>query len=133
MTMKRQAREGTARSFMWLLVFAGVFGLATQFFPGVETMALLAGIPLLASLVTTSQIFDEREERLLNQAFSTAFQWTSFALFVFFALYESLIWLNVGDSLIRFVQLHWIGLIFSVMILFLGVAGLPLFAAADAD
>ncbi|MDT8306642.1 MAG: hypothetical protein RRC07_11965 [Anaerolineae bacterium] len=118
---------------MWLLVFAGVFGLATQFFPGLESMALLAGIPLLGSLVATSQIFDEREERLLNQAFSTAFQWVSFALFVFFALYESLSWLNAGDNLIQFVQLHWIGLVFSVMILFLGVAGLPLFGAADVD
>jgi hypothetical protein len=127
MMMKQEAREGTARSFMWLLIFAGLFGLATQFFTGLESMALFAGIPALATLVTTSKIFDEREQKLLDLAYSTAFQWLGILLFFFFAAYELLKALDLGRSLIQFANLHWIGLVFSLMLLLLGLAGLPLF------
>jgi hypothetical protein len=127
MLMKREAREGTARSFMWLLVFAGLFGLATQFFPGLASLALFAGVPALAALATTSKVLDERERQLLDQAYSTAFQWMGILLFVFFAAYELLQALNLGRGLIQFANLHWIGLVFSLMLLLLGLAGLPLF------
>jgi hypothetical protein len=112
---------------MALLVFSGLFGLATQFFQGLESMALFAGVAALGGLVATSSVFDEREQQLLNQSFATAFQWTGIVLFVFFALYENLKWLRIGDDLIQFTNLHWIGLVFSLMLLLLGAAGTRVF------
>lgn len=123
MKMKRKAREDTFPSMMWLILFSGLFGLATQFFQGLESMALFAGFPSLAGLLATSRIFDEREQQLLNQAFAIAFQWMGFTLFLFFTLYEVLKWLNVGEGFLQFTNLHWIGLVFSLMLLFLGAAG----------
>jgi hypothetical protein len=127
MSMNKQAREETARSFMGVIIFCGLFGLATQFFQGLDSMALFAGVPLLFGLVATSRIFDEREQQILNQAFGIAFQWTAVALFVYFAVYESMKWLNIGSSLIQFINLHWIGLVFSLMMLLFGVAGRRIF------
>lgn len=127
MGMKTQAREGTARMFMGLSLFSGLFGLAIQFFQGMESLALFVGIPTLGALLATGKIFDERERQLLNQSFATAFQWTGITLFAFFALYESLKWLGIGGRLIQFTNLHWIGLVFSLMLLLLGAAGMQVF------
>jgi hypothetical protein len=125
--MRKQAREDTFKSFMGLIIFCGLFGLGAQFLQGMGSMALFAGVPALGGLVATSRIFDEREQQLLNQAFGLAFQWTGVALFVFFAVYEGLKWLNTGGRLIQFMDLHWIGLVFSLMMLLLGVAGRQVF------
>ena len=74
--------------------------------------------------------FDEREEQLLFQAYSTTFQWSLLALMILYSFSEFSKWLGVLPSLTLFLNAHWIGLIFSGMCLLLGIAGFQSFKEA---
>lgn len=121
---KRLPESQNAHLLMLLLIIAGVFGLLVQaLMPDAEMLAFMTGLAAVGGLVGASRQFDEREQQLLSQAFSAAFQWSLFALLVVSAFYSVLAWLHFTSGLAVFMSEHWTGLMVSAMCLLLGIAG----------
>lgn len=127
MTTKQRNRGWIARAMIVIVLSAGLFGIAVQFFGDLKDIAIFLGIAVFGSLVASSNNFDEREQQLLSQAYSMAFQWLFFALLAAYAFLEVAKWLNAANSMTVFLNTHWLGLTVSLICLLLGVAGLRLF------
>jgi len=110
---------------MILVLWAGLFGIAVQFNESVQNLAIWIGIVEFFSLAVTSRkYYDEREQQLLYQSFSLAFQWLAIALLVTFGFLQVSERLNVANHVASFINSHWIGLTVSIMALLLGLIGL---------
>lgn len=127
MTIKQANREWIARVMIVTVLFAGLFGITVQFFGDLKDIAIFIGIAVFGALVASSNNFDEREQQLLSQTHSMAFQWLFFALLVAYAFLEVSERLNAANGMTVFLNTHWLGLTVSLICLFLGVAGLRLF------
>lgn len=127
MTTKQRDREWIARGMIVLVLFAGLFGVAVQFFGDLKDMAIFIGIGVFGGLVASSKDFDERELQLLSQAYSMAFQWLFFAVLVAYAFLTVSQWLKAADGIAVFLNTHWLGLTVSLICILLGVAGLRVF------
>ena len=127
MTTKQRNQEWVARAMIVIVLFAGLFGMTVQFFGDLKDIAILVGIAVFGGLVASSNNFDEREQQLLSQTYSMAFQWLFFALLVAYAFLEVCEWLNAANSITVFLNTHWLGLTVSLICLLLGMAGLRLF------
>lgn len=118
-----------SRSMMFIMVWAGLFGIAVQFNDSVKDMALWIGVIEIVCLMIISQKYlDEREQQLLSLAYSHAFQIFAILLLVVFATMRVLILFNAGMNEIDFINTHWMGLTISVMATLLGGAGLKYFS-----
>lgn len=117
-----------SKSMMFLVLWAGLFGIAVQFNESIQNLAIWIGlIEFFSIAVTSRKYFDEREQQLLNQSFSFAFQCLATVLLVIFGFLQVSEKLNIATRANSFINLHWIGLTVSIMALFLGLAGLRLF------
>lgn len=117
-----------SKSMMFLALWAGLFGFAVQFNDSVRHLAIVLALVVVCCLVLTSRkYFDEREQQLLSQSFSLAFQWLAAALLAAYAFLQLTERLNLSSSAAAFLNTHWIGLTVSLMGLLLGAAGLYLF------
>lgn len=117
-----------SKSMMIFVLWAGLFGIAVQFNESVKDLAIWIGLVEFFSLIITSRkYYDEREQQLLSQSFSLAFQWLAIALLVAFGFLQVSERLNIANNITSFINTHWIGLTVSVMALLLGFTGLRLF------
>lgn len=124
----QQSRNQRPRLLMGLLVFAGLFGLVVQaLMPDGEMLAFMTGLAGVGGLVAAGQKCDEREQQLISQAFSSAFQWLLIVLLFISAFYATLTALNLSSELALFLNEHWTGFMVSVMCLLLGIAGYATF------
>ncbi|MFN8448832.1 MAG: hypothetical protein U0521_09635 [Anaerolineae bacterium] len=127
----RQSGAQRPRLMMGLLVFAGLFGMVIQFImPDSEMLAFMVGAAAVGGLVGAGRQFEEREQLLLSQAFSSAFQWLLVVLLAVSAFYAGLAALHLSSGLATFVSAHWTGLMVSGMCLVLGIAGYASFRDA---
>jgi hypothetical protein len=125
---KTNQKMWVAKSMVSLVFFAGVLGIAFQFFGDLGDLAILALAPAtLGGLVASSAKFDERDQQLLSQASSRAFGWLLFVLLVAYAFVEISEWLGLAHSAVVFLNARWPGFTISFMCLLLGIAGLSVF------
>ena len=112
------------RPMMMMLVFAGLFGLFVQsFMADSEMLAFMTALAAVGGLVGAGRQFDEREQQLLSQTFSSAFQWSLLVLLILSAFYSGLAALHMTSELASFISAHWTGLSVSGMCLLLGIVG----------
>jgi hypothetical protein len=122
------AEKHLSKSMMIFVLWAGLFGVAVQFNESVKNLAIWIGLVELFSLTVASRkYYDEREQQLLNQSFSSAFQWLAIVLLITFGFLQFSERLNVASNITSFINSHWIGLTVSIMALLLGLIGLRLF------
>ncbi len=125
------AERHLSKSMMFLVLWAGLFGIAVQFNDSVKDLAIGIGLVEFICLVITSRkYYDEREQQLLSQSFSLAFQWLAVALLAAYGFLQISERLGIASSAASFLNTHWIGLTVSLMGLLLGIAGLRLFRDA---
>jgi hypothetical protein len=117
-------RKFTSRSMLILVLVAGVMGIILQIMPDGDLLIFMITTAVVAGLVGSAKDFDERENHLLLQSFSSAFQWLFMAIYFVFALKVLLQALNLGAVVIGFLGGHWLGLTASGMCILLGIAGL---------
>jgi hypothetical protein len=111
-----------------LLAEKHLFGVAVQFNESVKNLAIWIGLVEFFSLTVASRkYYDEREQQLLHQSFSSAFQWLAIVLLITFGFLQVSERLNVASYITSFINSHWIGLTVSIMALLLGLIGLRLF------
>jgi hypothetical protein len=121
---KQQTESQRPRLLMGLLVFAGLFGMLIQFIMAdSEMLAFMIAAAAVGGLVGAGRQFDERQQQLLSQAFSAAFQWLLLVLLAVSAFYAGLAALHISSGLASFISAHWTGLTVSGMSLLLGIAG----------
>jgi hypothetical protein len=117
-----------SKSMMIIVLWAGLFGIATQFNESVKNLAIWIGLVEFLTLSFTSRrYYDEREQQLLYQSFSSAFQWLAIALLITFGFIQVSERWNLATNVASFINFHWIGLTVSMMAVFLGLIGLRLF------
>lgn len=122
------AEKHLSKSMMIFVLWAGLLGIAVQFNESVKNLAIWIGLVEFFGLAVTSRkYFDEREQQLLYQGFSLAFQWLAIALLITFGFLQVSERLNVADNITFFINSHWIGLTVSIMAVLLGLTGLRLF------
>jgi uncharacterized Tic20 family protein len=122
------AEKHLSKSMMIFVLWAGLFGIAVQFNDSVKNLVIWIGLVEFFSLAVTSRkYYDEREQQLLNQSFSLAFQWLAIVLLITFGFFQISERLNVVSNMTSFINSHWIGLTVSIMALLLGITGLRLF------
>lgn len=122
------AEKHLSKSMMIFVLWAGLFGIAVQFNESVKDLAVWMGlVEFFCLTVTSRKYYDEREQQLLYQGFSLAFQWLAIVLLVAFGFLQVSERLNIASNIASFINSHWIGLTVSVMALFLGFNGLRLF------
>jgi hypothetical protein len=112
------------RPVFLLMIIAGGFGILLQFMPDPDLLTFIIVLSALTSAVGSKPKWDERENQLLGQSFSDAFQWTLIGLYILFTGTVLLGWIGLVHGWLAYVAAHWIGYIASAMCLLLGVAGL---------
>jgi hypothetical protein len=130
MTTRPRIQHRTQFRFaMGVAILAGVFGLIIQCIPTGESpsswdfLVILEGIGALTGIVGIQKIIDEREQQLLSQSFSLAFQWTFILLFVVNGIYIFSGFLGFLQGISSFLSIHWLGFTISWMCILLGLAG----------
>ena len=114
-------------SFMVMVLWAGIVGIAFQFNESVKDLAIFTGMVTFFSLGITSRKFDEREQQLLSQAYSITFQWLAVILLVAYVFLQISARTSFASGFALFVNTHWMGIIVSVICAILGGAGIVLF------
>lgn len=118
-----------SKTMMFIMLWAGLFGIAVQFNDSIKDMAIWIGVVEIVCLMIINQNYlDEREQQLLSLAYSHAFQLFAILLLVVFAAMRVLMLFNTGTNAIDFINTHWMGLSISVLATLLGGVGLKLFS-----
>lgn len=117
--------KNLSKSMMIIVLWTGLLGIAVQFNDSVKNLAIWLGVLNVFCLAITSQrYFDEREQQLLHQSFSSAFQWLAVLLLVTFGILQASESLGIIENVALFINSHWIGLAVSLMAAMLGMIGL---------
>lgn len=120
--------KNLSKSTMIIVLWAGLIGIAVQFNDSVKNLAIWLGVLNVFCLAITSrEYFDEREQQLLHQSFSSAFQWLGILLLVTFWILQASESLGIAENVALFINSHWIGLTVSLMATMLGLIGLRAF------
>jgi hypothetical protein len=116
-----------SRSMMIIVLWAGLFGVAVQFFESVKDLAVWIGLFEFFCLVIASRRYDEREQQLLSQSYSLTFQWLAVILLAAYGFLQIAERFNLASAIASFLNTHWIGMTVSMMGVLLGVTGVRLF------
>jgi len=114
-------------SFMVMVLWAGIVGIAFQFNESVKDLAIFTGMVTFFSLGITSRKFDEREQQLLSQAYSITFQWLAVVLLIVYGFLQLSDRLTFAGGIAAFINSHWIGMTVSIICCLLGGVGVRLF------
>lgn len=111
------------KHLLLFIAFAGFEAIVIQILMDMDFFAFVIVLGALTSVVESRSRMDEREAQLMDQAFSTAFQWSFAVLYIVFSFVVLLGWLPFLQMPIAFLNYHWLGITASLMCLLLGIAG----------
>jgi hypothetical protein len=118
------ARKWTSRNMIMITLLAGIMGVIFQIMPDGDLLTFMIISANVAGLVASSKDFDERENQLLWQSYSSAFQGLFLLIYGVFTFKVLLQALHLGGVIIDFLGGHWLGLTAAGMCILLGIAGL---------
>jgi hypothetical protein len=117
-------RKWTSRNMIMITLFAGIMGIIFQIIPDGDLLTFMVISANVGGLVASSKDFDERENQLLLQSFSSAFQWLFVVIYFAYTVTVLLQALHLGAGVIDILGGHWMGLTAAGMCILLGIAGL---------
>lgn len=123
-TSKTKNRQHTGKVMSVVSLFAGITGFFYQFMQDGTFLTFLVCLAAITGMIENKKIFDERENQLLLQSYGNAFMYLFAAVTIIYLFGMFAGYLHVGASVINLINSHWVGLIASVMCIFIGIAGL---------
>jgi len=112
---------------------AGVTGFFYQFMADGTFLTFLVCMAALVGLVENRKEMDERDAQLLDQSYSSAFMYLFFAVVLIFLFQLFLGKLPFVIPIINSMNTHWVGIVASVMCVFIGIAGIRSFGEIKSD
>ena len=114
-------------NYHFMLIFTiivGVIGIALLFLRDFEIMSFMLTLTALGGLIGGSNGYEERDRQQLRRSYKNAFEWLLMVVLGAYAFIECSKWLGALENAAIFLNGHWPVLIFSVMCILMGMAGL---------